>query len=197
MATNPEAVGRLLANSALMQGERQLLRRQGEPAAEAETTAVQQKADPIANDSKAVATVLLTLLDEQLHAIETAPSGRPGTANATDSDVDAPKRVAAKYAADGLVASDDSVLTEPMIANDQARMREMPSMVSADLQTFVQRFTAFAAGRSLFANENASSTRRGTGTASGFFNRASPLRLASVAAVLLWLLTLIVQWMAR
>lgn len=197
MATNTEAVGRLLANSALMKGERELFRRQEEPAAETTASAAPQKAEPIANDSKAVATVLLTLLDEQLHAIEAAPTGQPKTANSADGDANALKRVAAKYAADGLIPGDDSVLPEPAIANDQIRMREMPSVVSADLQTFVQRFAAFAAGRSPAVNENVNAARRSTGTFSAFFSRASPLRFASVVAVLLWLLALIAQWMVR
>lgn len=194
MATNAEAVGRLLANSALMNGERELLRKQEEPSSKTATSAAQQKAEPIANDSKAVATVLLTLLDEQLHAVETATMGQLKTAKSADEDFSASKRVTAKYATDGLVPGNDSDLPEAMIASDQIRMREMSSVVSADLQTFVQRFAAFAAGRSRSTNENANASRGNTGVVSAFFNRASPLRLASIAAVLLWLLALIVQW---
>lgn len=196
MATNAEAVGQLLANSALMKGERELLRKQEEPPAEAKSAA-QQKAEPIVNNNKTVATVLLTLLDEQLHATEAALASQPKNANSTDGDVNAPKRVAAKYAADGLIPGDDSVLPEPAIASDQVRMREMPFIVSADLQTFVQRFAAFAAGRSVAANETTRDARSSIESAPTLFSRASALRLAGVIAALLWLVALIVQWAAR
>ena len=196
MATNAEAVGQLLANSALMKGERELLRKQEEPPAEAKSAA-QQKAEPIVNNNKTVATVLLTLLDEQLHATEAALASQPKNANSTDGDVNAPKRVAARYAADGLIPGDDSVLPEPAIASDQVRMREMPSIVSADLQTFVQRFAAFAAGRSAAPNETTRDARSSTGSAATLFSRASALRLAGVIAALLWLVALIVEWAAR
>lgn len=197
MATNAEAVGQLLANSALMKGERELLRKQEEPPAEAKSAA-QQKAEPIVNNNKTVATVLLTLLDEQLHATEAALASQPKNANSTDGDVNAPKRVAARYAADGLIPGDDSVLPEPAIASDQVRMREMPSIVSADLQTFVQRFAAFAAGRSAAAaNETTRDARSSIGSAPTLFSRASALRLAGVIAALLWLVALIVEWAAR
>ena len=196
MAINAEAVGQLLANSALMKGERELLRKQEEPPAEAKS-ATQQKAEPIVNNNKTVATVLLTLLDEQLHATEAALASQPKNANSTDGDVNAPKRVAAKYAADGLIPGDDSVLPEPAIASDQVRMREMPSIVSADLQTFVQRFAAFAAGRSAAPNETTRDARSSTGSAATLFSRASALRLAGVIAALLWLVALIVEWAAR
>ena len=194
MATNAEAVGQLLANSALMKGERELLRKQEEPPAEAKS-ATQQKAEPIVNNNKTVATVLLTLLDEQLHATEAALASQPKNANSTDGDVNAPKRVAARYAADGLIPGDDSVLPEPAIASDQVRMRETPSVVSADLQTFVQRFAAVAAGQpTAAASETRATARRSIGIAAALFNRASPLRLASAIAVLLWLVALIVRW---
>lgn len=195
MANNAEAVGQLLANSALMKGERELLRKQEERGDAAKSIA-QQKAEPIVNNSKTVETVLLTLLDEQLHAAEAEIASQPKNTN--PADVGASQRVAAKYAADGLTPGDDPLPPGPAIANDQLRMREMPSVVSADLQTFVQRFAAFAAGRPTAAvSETSGTTRGGAGLAATLFNRASPLRVASAIAVLFWLVALIVRWAAR
>lgn len=194
MANNPEAIGQLLANSALMKDERELLRKQEEPRDVAKPS-TQPKAEPIVNNNKTVETVLLTLLDEQLHATEAEVASQPKSTNPTDGDVNAQKRVAAKYAADGLTPGDDPLLRGAAIPNDQVRMQETPSIVSADLQTFVQRFAAIAAGRSTAAASETRGTARGSiGIAAALFNRASPLRIASAIAVLLWLVALIGRW---
>jgi hypothetical protein len=197
VAINAEAVGQLLANSALLKGERQLLNRQEEPPAEAGKPGAQEKASPIVNNSKTVETVLLTLLDEQLQASKAAlvnPSANPA-----DSDGDASKRVAAKYAADGLIPGDDSLPPESAIPRDQVRMREMSSVVSADMQTFVQRFAAFAAFQvGAAANDAARDASRRSGADGLFgFNRVFSVRFVSLAAVLLWLIALAIQWVER
>lgn len=197
MATNPEAVGRLLANSALMNGERELLRRRDSPPAATSQSTGHQQAPPIATDNKAVTTVLLTLLDEQLHATEKAAAGLVKTPTSADGDVSASKLVAAKYVMDGLVRGDDPSRPDPIIASNQMHMRETPAVVSADLQTFVQRSAAFAAGRSRGAHENSAASRSGAGLSSAVFGRLPPLGLAGFAAVLLLLLAIIVQWVAR
>lgn len=198
MATNPEAIGRLLANSALMNGERELMRRRDGPSVETSMAVGQPKAPPIDTENKAVKTVLLTLLDEQLHAAESAAGTQAKPQIPADSDVTASKLAASRYAADGFARSNDPGLPEPMIGNDQPRMLATPSVVSADLQTFVQGYAASAAGRArAAAHENTGASRRGTAAVMAFFSRASPLRLAGIAAVLLWLIALIVQWAAH
>jgi len=197
MATNPEAVGRLLANSALMNGERELLRRRDGPPVEPATSAAHPQAPPIATDNKAVTSVLLALLDEQLHAMETVGPGQARPQNPADGGISASNLAAARYATDGFVRGDDSGLPEPMIGADPMRTQAMPSVVSADLQTFVQRFAAFAAGRSRGAHENAGDSRSGGASGAGLFNRTSPLGFAGLAAVLLLLLAIIVQWVAH
>jgi hypothetical protein len=195
LGTNAEAIGQLLATSALMDGERELLRKQGDRPAETAAPPAPQKAGPISHDSKAVATVLLTLLDEQLHATETA-SAALKAANPADGGDGASKQVAARYATDGLIPSDDSSLPEPMIASDQARLRDMQPTVSADLQTFMQRFAAIAAGQPRDADKNMRVAKGFVSTLSALVNRTSPLGFASVAAMLLWLLMLIIQRLA-
>ncbi len=194
MANTPEAVGRLLANSALMNGERELLRRRDGPPAESSTTAAQPKAPPINTENKAVTAVLLTLLDEQLHAAESAAASQSKPQSPADGD--ASKLAATRYATDGFVRSDDAGLPEPMTGNDQVRMQAMPSVVSADLQAFVQRQAASAAERSRAAQENLGAFG-GAASVLALVSRVSPLGLAGIAAALLWLVALIVQWAAH
>lgn len=193
MANTPEAVGRLLANSALMNGERELLRRRDGPAAETSPTAAQPKAPPIDTENKAVTAVLLTLLDEQLHAAESAAAPQSKSQSLADGDTSASKLAATRYATDGFVRSDDAGLPEPMANTDQVRMQAMPYVVSADLQAFVQRQAASAAERSRAAQENLGAFG-GAASVLALVSRVSPLGFAGIAAVLLWLVAMIVQW---
>lgn len=197
MTSNPEAVGQLLATTALMNGERELLRRRDGPSAETSKAATPPKAPPIDIENKAIATVLLTLLDEQLHAAESAAAAQAKPQNLADSDVTASKLAASRYAADGFARGNDPGVPEPMIGNDQLRMQAMPALVSADLQTFMQWHAAAAAETARAARENVGASSRGAALVTAFFGRASPLRFAGIAAALLWLVALIVQWAAR
>jgi hypothetical protein len=193
MANTPEAVGRLLANSALMNGERELLRRRDGPAAETSPTAAQPKAPPIDTENKAVTAVLLTLLDEQLHAAESAAAPQSKSQSPADGDTSASKLAATRYATDGFVRSDDAGLPEPKASTDQVRMQAMPYVVSADLQAFVQRQAASAAERSRAAQENLGAFG-GAASLLALVSRVSPLGFAVIAAALLWLVAMIVQW---
>jgi len=193
MANTPEAVGRLLANSALMNGERELLRRRDGPAAETSPTVAQPKAPPIDTENKAVTAVLLTLLDEQLHAAESAAAPQSKPQSPADGDTSASKLAATRYATDGFVRSDDAGLPEPTASTDQVRMQAMPYVVSADLQAFVQRQAASAAERSRAAQENLGAFG-GAASVLALVSRVSPLGFAGIAAVLLWLVAMIVQW---
>lgn len=193
MANTPEAVGRLLANSALMNGERELLRRRDGPAVEPSPTAAQPKAPPIDTENKAVTAVLLTLLDEQLHAAESAVAPQSKPQSPADGDATASKLAATRYATDGFVRSDDAGLPEPTASTDQVRMQAMPYVVSADLQAFVQRQAASAAERSRAAQENLGALG-GAASVFALLSRVSPLGFAGIAAVLLWLVAMIVQW---
>lgn len=83
MAGNADTVGRLLATGALLNGERELLRpspseaqTKSKPAATPQTSS-----PPLANNSKAVASVLLTLLNEQIDSAALADRQPRATAN--------------------------------------------------------------------------------------------------------------------
>jgi len=196
VVNNPEIVSRLLANTALLKGERELLRQPEKPPAanEESKSAVQPTARPIENDSRTVSNVLLTLLDERLQSTGPA-SGQPGLAGAPSSDGDAQHRVAAQYAADGLIARDDFPPSGAAVAPDPTRMPNMTPAASADLQTFMQRFAAIALGRSVDVDPEEKRAKRASGRqGSPVWGGASVVRLAGMAAVAGWLLLLIAQW---
>jgi hypothetical protein len=68
MVSSTESIGRLITNEVLLQAERQLLRNQGQSKEEPQEQPSQPASAPISHNDKAVASVLLTLLDEQLDA---------------------------------------------------------------------------------------------------------------------------------
>lgn len=197
MANSAEGVGQLLANSALMKGERELLRKRDEPPPETSTpSAARPAAEPIANDSKAVSAVLLALLDERLQA--DAALAAPSKSANGNSEADASKRVAAKYAADGLIPGDDLIIPQPSVQPDVTRSGVAPPLVSPDLQTFMQRFVAVVAGRPVSLSRDEIGASRGArGNTPVSFGTTSVLRVAGIAAGLVWLLILVVEWAVR
>jgi hypothetical protein len=202
MANSAEAVGQLLAQSMLMKGERQLLGKKDEAPAQAATPTAQQTAEPIAHDSKAVAAVLLTLLDERLQASDAELAARlnsPDGKNLADgSDADASRRVAAKYMQDGLSAGDDSLRPDMTIPPIQVQVLERPPIVSPDLQTFMQRFVAFAAGRSITTDpESMGDGRASRRNVSSLLDGPPTFRVVALALGLLWLVVLIIEWAAK
>jgi hypothetical protein len=189
-----EGVGQLLANSALMKGERELLRRRDDPPAEESTPGTARAtAEPIANDSKIVSAVLLTLLDERLQA-DDALSANLKSPKADTGETDASKRVAARYAADGLIPGDDLIASQQPVQPDLARAGPVPPLASPDLQTFMQRFVAAVSGRPVISAGEAVATRDARRNAPVSFGTVSILRNAGVAAGLIWLVVLIVAW---
>lgn len=195
MATNAEAVGRLLANSALMQGERELMRKPNDHAATATKPASAPTAEPIVNNSKSVEAVLLTLLDEQLHATETTFAAQPKTV--ADGEAAASKRLAARYTADGLMMpGSESASPDIPLAHDGLRLRDVPIAISADLQSFVQRSAAMAASQSLDAVQKGANgaARGGRKSLSAVLNGTAALRMIGIGAGLAWLIALALHW---
>jgi hypothetical protein len=195
VVNNPEIVSRLLANTALLKGERELLRQPEKPPApnEESKSAAQPNAGPIENDSRTVSNVLLTLLDERLQAAGPA-SAQARLAGTPAGDGDVQRRVAAQYAADGLIARDDVPPPPAPVAPDPTRMPNMTPAASADLQTFMQRFAALALGRPVDVDPEEKRAKRASGQGSPAWGSLSVLRLAGMAAVAGWLLLLIAQW---
>jgi hypothetical protein len=199
VTTSPEAIGRLLADSTLMRGERELLRKRDEPAAEAGKSGAQNSAPPLSHDSKAVAAVLLTLLDERLQASDAALMGQGKAAagpGAINDAVASSGRVVARYAEDGLAAISDPARPEIGSPNAQVPMRDVPPTASPDLQTFLQRLAAFASGRSIASGSTAGRSDRG-GKAPMPFSASSIFRIAGTALALWYIAAIIVDWASR
>jgi hypothetical protein len=197
LANSAESVGQLLANSALMKGERELLRKRDEPQAETSAPAVTRpSAEPIANDSKVISAVLLTLLDEQLQA-DAALAAVARSANG-NSEADASKRVAAKYASDGLIPGDDLIAPQPSVQPELARAAVTQTPVSSDLQTFMQRFAAVVSGRpAILTVDEAGPNLGARENAPVSFGAVSTLRIAGFAAGFVWLAVLVIEWVTR
>jgi hypothetical protein len=200
MANNAEAIGQLLASNALMNGERELLQRRNNTAAETPKTSEQQVASPISHDARAVSAVLLTLLDERLQASDAAilaAKGRTAGPRFGSGEAAASlKAISAKYAEDGLVSQAETVRPEPAPAADHGQLRQAPSMVSPDLQTFIQRFVAFATGPTE-RNGEVHSRAPGSGGEPRPANALSIARIAIFILVAWWLGVLFVQWFAK
>lgn len=150
MVNNAEAIGRLIANDTLLQGERQLLRRQDQPSQEPGNEPAQSAAPPITHNDKAIASVLLTLLDEQLDASAAEAASRPGVSTSTFSrSPEAPpsNRVAAQYAEEDLVFRANSPAQEIPIPLGPSSQQIAQAVSSPELQAFMQRFLMSAAAR--------------------------------------------------
>lgn len=193
MTNNAYAIGQLLANSALMQGERQLLRKQPEAAENVPKSPPQPKAAPIAANNMTGGAMLLTLLDEQLQASEMGLAGRLQNAIPPDNDTNSSTRIAARYAADALNSGDEPLPAGQTFSSDPARIASIPTPVSGDLQTFMQRSAVLAAERT---NENAGGKQdRHLPGAQRFSYRASQLYFAGGATALILIAAPAAKWM--
>lgn len=145
MGDSAEAIGRLLADSSLLRGERNLLRKQDEPVADAPKAAAPAAA-ALMHDAKATAAVLLTLLDERL-AIETEREGGDalvlGGARRGAEASGTPPSLAAKYA-DDLNSPSDSARFDPVPAGQQLSFANLIATSSPELQSFMQRLAVVA-----------------------------------------------------
>ena len=146
MSDSAEAIGRLLADSSLLRGERDLLRKQDEPVADA-TKAAAPAAAALTHDARATAAVLLTLLDERL-ALEAERQSGEAPASAGRRSIgeagSAPQAIAAKYADDLNLRSDPRRL-DPLPSAQQLSFGNLTAASSPELQSFMQRLAVVAA----------------------------------------------------
>ena len=200
MASNADTVGRLLATSTLMKGERELLRKQDEPAPEAAKPGPQQTPTPISHDSKATAAVLLKLLDDRLQASE-AEAASPekaafGTRRAAvDDATESSKRLSARYVEDGLTAGSDAGQFESAIPIAPFRARDAMPAAAPELQNFLQRLAAFAAGRPdgrTYTDTNGVRDRRDFNPLGG----TAVVAIFFFSLMLVWLMAMIFGWHA-
>ena len=145
--------------------------------------------------------MLLKLLDDRLQASEAEAASpekaalgarRPAGDDATESS----KRLSARYVEDGLTSGNDTGRSESAIPIAQFRARDAMPTASPELQTFLQRLAAFAAGRP--DGRASTDTRRCPRTPAS----STPLGGTAVVAIfvftlmLLWLTAMIFGWHA-
>ena len=193
MASNAEAISRLLANSTLLRGERELLRKQDQLPAEPPKLSSQPAAPPISHDARAIASVLLILLDERL-ASDAEAAGRsetqagPSRVAANDSGT-APKGIAAMYVEDGLKTSGETTRPDVVFDAEPSRPREFTAGNPSELQSFIQRLAAIAIGRSDEYQKGWAGSRKGGQSAP--ISTMSGIKIAAVTIAILCVAVLI------
>jgi len=200
VANNAEAVGRLLATSSLMKGDRELMRKQSDPPAQESTeSAPQPSSSPISHDAKAIEAVLLKLLNERLQASDIEAMNLQGARSAADKAAadeatTTPKHITARYTEDGLTSNNDPVRPETIVPLGQSPLRDVIPRAAPELQSFIQRLAALAAGTA------DSSAGTGVGGARDRKSSAAPgnmaiVRIMIAALVLLGFSALISGWL--
>jgi len=176
MVTNADTIARLIASDTLMQGERQLLRKQ-DPSPELGGSAARAVAPPISHNDKTMAPILLTLLDEQLGASMADGASR----TAREQDVPpSPNRVAARYAEDDLVFRADLPANGTALPLGQSYPHIAQTVPSLDLQTFMQRFLMGKVGNIQADVSGARGGERGTKSDASQLN-GSTVKTAAIA----------------
>lgn len=157
MVSSTENIGRLVANEVLLQAERQLLQnrdKSGQQPTDKQPTATPV---PISHNEKAVSSVLLTLLDEQLDArLATsadgfrtqAPTQQPAGDTATGAS-----RVAAQYAEADAVFRPDVPTEQRLLPTDATNQQMLLAAASPELRIAMQSAFFSAAVRAQIETE--------------------------------------------
>jgi hypothetical protein len=98
MVGSPDAIGRLIANEVLMLGDRELFQKRDQPGQPPEEQATQTNAAPISHNDRAMASVLMTLIDEQIDASAAAPKDLMNDPAAAQARAERSASIAARYA---------------------------------------------------------------------------------------------------
>ncbi|MBS0235455.1 MAG: hypothetical protein JSR99_18450 [Proteobacteria bacterium] len=124
MASSTESIGRLIADEVFLLSDRQLLQKRQQSPQQPDDQPAQAPSAPISHNDKAMASVLMTLIDEQIDASAVGPGGTAGDPAAAQSrSVDGsgvPNRIAAQYAEDAAVYRSDSA-PQPIVPNPLGR----------------------------------------------------------------------------
>ncbi|MFA5957182.1 hypothetical protein [Hyphomicrobium sp.] len=151
MVSTTEAVSRLITGDVLLQAERQLLRNREQPGKQPQDQPAQATPAPISHNDKAVASVLLTLLDEQLDAsaaVQKEPTGQAATAqSAGGQTTTGPNRVAAQYAEAEAVFRPDLPTSQALPFIDPTNQQILLAASSPELRMAMQSAFLSAAVR--------------------------------------------------
>ncbi len=98
MVGSTEAIGRLIANEVLMLSDRQLFQKRDQPGQPREEQFTQTNAAPISHNDRAMASVLMALIDEQIDASVAVPKGLMNDPAAAQARAEGSASIAARYA---------------------------------------------------------------------------------------------------
>jgi len=138
MVNNAETIGALIVNETLLRGGRQLLQNRNPSKQDMGGEAAPPAAPPISHNDKAMAPVLLTLLDEQLNGKIADETHRIGAREGEVSS--SPNRIAARYVEDEQVFRADLPVAGTAIPLGLTHPHIAQTAPSPDLQFFLQRF---------------------------------------------------------
>ncbi len=149
MASTTESIGRLITGEVLLYGERQLLRNQDQPEQQPRDPPPPPVSAPLSHNDKAVASVLLTLLDEQLDisADRIADSGGAVAGRSSSTEANSVQnRVAAQYAEADAVFRPDLPAQQNTGPLNPSNQQNLFATTSAELRMAMQSAFIPAAG---------------------------------------------------
>ncbi|RUO98699.1 hypothetical protein [Hyphomicrobium sp.] len=150
MVNSTESIGRLITEEVLLQSERQLLQNRDRPSQQAKQQQPQPAPTPLSYNDKAVSSILLTLLDEQLDASVIAPKEQMATTaegqKAAGEAQATPNRVAVQYAeAEAAFRAEDAVPLAQVNPQVMATSPELRMLMESAFVTAASRLQAGSA----------------------------------------------------
>lgn len=194
MVSSTENIGRLIASEVLLQADRQLLQNRDQSGQQTTEKQPAPTSAPISRNEKAVSSVLLTLLDEQLDARlagladgfrNQAPAGQSADDTATGAS-----RVAAQYAEADAVFRPDLPIEQRLVATDATNQQVLLAAASPELRMAMQSAFFSAAVRAQteteeIAGQNARRRRLDTGPNGAVLVRIGLAGVAGLALAIL------------
>ncbi|MBS0251869.1 MAG: hypothetical protein JSR78_12490 [Proteobacteria bacterium] len=159
MVSSTENIGRLIANEVLLQADRQLLQNRDQPGQQATEKQPTTPPAPISHNEKAVSSVLLTLLDEQLDArLAGLADGfrNRAAAEPTSDTASGAGRVAAQYAEADAVFRPDFPIEQRVVPADASNQQVLLAAASPELRMAMQSAFFSAAVRAQTETEEIS-----------------------------------------
>lgn len=186
MVSSTESIGRLITEEVRLQSERQLLRNRDHPAGQqAEQQPAPAPAAPISHNDKAIASVLLTLLDEQLDASAVDPSATGGNFRRPDDTAPAASRIAAQYAEAEAVFRPDVSAEQPTLPQGVINQQALLVATSPELRMAMQSAFFSAAVRAQTGAAEPSGRNTPRRKMESITDAASLMRIGGVALVVI------------
>jgi hypothetical protein len=201
MVSSTDNIGRLITNEVLLQTERQLLPNREKPGQQTSDKQPPLTSPPISHNEKAVSSVLLTLLDEQLDArlaglADGFRNPAPDQPSAADVASGA-HRVAAQYAEAEAVFRPEIPTEQRLLPTDATNQQALLAAASPELRMAMQSAFFSAAVRAQTEADEAS-RRNTSGSKLGMgVDNAVLIRIGLAGVGVLALAVLLVAGLAR